>query len=210
MKQYRKKPIAVGAAQFTGLESADSIILWARSSGGQAISYHAERLELRAGNGEVSQMFEPEHIRIKTLEGVMKAGLGDWIIRGVSGEFYPCKPDIFAATYDAEEPTPTYVPETIPQKLTVTAKRFRKDLDDVLQKMKALRDEITTPGILLEGVEDQREVVANHVISLRAVEDAVMRQGMVLKCIGATPNPYPNSYKPESPVIEPTADGIKL
>lgn len=38
---------------------------------------------------------------IDTLEGIMHAGFGDWIIRGVKGEIYPCKPDIFAATYDA-------------------------------------------------------------------------------------------------------------
>ena len=37
---------------------------------------------------------------IKTLEGTMSAGPGDWIIRGVKGEIYPCKPDIFWATYD--------------------------------------------------------------------------------------------------------------
>lgn len=40
---------------------------------------------------------------IKTLEGQMRAGVGDWIIRGVKGEIYPCKPDIFAATYDPAE-----------------------------------------------------------------------------------------------------------
>lgn len=40
-------------------------------------------------------------IMIKTLEGDMFASPGDWIIKGVQGEFYPCKPDIFAATYDA-------------------------------------------------------------------------------------------------------------
>ncbi len=37
---------------------------------------------------------------IKTLEGEMRADVGDWIIRGVKGELYPCKPDIFAATYE--------------------------------------------------------------------------------------------------------------
>ena len=37
---------------------------------------------------------------IATLEGAMHASIGDWIIRGVKGEFYPCKPDIFAATYE--------------------------------------------------------------------------------------------------------------
>jgi len=42
---------------------------------------------------------------IPTLEGVMRGDIGDWIIRGVRGEYYPCKPDIFAATYEpVEEP----------------------------------------------------------------------------------------------------------
>lgn len=41
-----------------------------------------------------------EGLLIKTLEGVMRADPGDWIIKGVAGEFYPCKPDIFAATYE--------------------------------------------------------------------------------------------------------------
>jgi hypothetical protein len=42
-------------------------------------------------------------LQIVTLEGVMNANPGDWIIRGVKGEVYPCKPDIFAATYEKED-----------------------------------------------------------------------------------------------------------
>ena len=42
-----------------------------------------------------------DHAEIVTLEGVMTASLGDWVIKGVQGELYPCKPDIFAATYEA-------------------------------------------------------------------------------------------------------------
>ena len=41
--------------------------------------------------------------KITTLEGVHTANIGDWIIRGVKGEFYPCKPDIFTATYEPVE-----------------------------------------------------------------------------------------------------------
>ena len=40
------------------------------------------------------------HVDIHTMEGTMRGEVGDWIIRGVKGEFYPCKPDIFAATYE--------------------------------------------------------------------------------------------------------------
>lgn len=48
---------------------------------------------------------------IDTLEGVMRADPGDWIIRGVKGELYPCKPDIFAATYDPADPSEYVAPD---------------------------------------------------------------------------------------------------
>ena len=43
------------------------------------------------------------YAEIKTLEGVMRANEGDWIIRGIAGEYYPCKPDIFEQTYERVE-----------------------------------------------------------------------------------------------------------
>lgn len=45
------------------------------------------------------------HFGIETLEGFMRANTGDWIIKGVKGEHYPCKPDIFALTYESEAGT---------------------------------------------------------------------------------------------------------
>jgi hypothetical protein len=53
----------------------------------------------------------PDHAIIRTLEGDMRADLGDWIIKGVSDEVYPCKPEIFAATYEAVEPIAFGSPE---------------------------------------------------------------------------------------------------
>jgi hypothetical protein len=47
----------------------------------------------------------PVFMLISSLEGWMRAEIGDWIIRGVEGEFYPCKPSVFAATYEPEETT---------------------------------------------------------------------------------------------------------
>ncbi len=46
-------------------------------------------------------------LKIETLEGTMIANVGDFIIKGVNGEFYPCKPDIFEKTYETEVPTET-------------------------------------------------------------------------------------------------------
>ena len=84
MAKFRKKPVAIEAMQFDGSrESFDAIVAW---------------------SGATGWVYEPDSryrgLVIPTLEGDMEASPGDWIIRGVKGELYPCKPDIFAATYD--------------------------------------------------------------------------------------------------------------
>lgn len=85
--EYRKKPVVIEAIQLVDGESFDAIMRWRRSctpennSGGHA-----------PGLGW--------WIKFRTLEGEMTANQGDWIIRGIKGEFYPCKPDIFEATYE--------------------------------------------------------------------------------------------------------------
>lgn len=77
--KYRKKPVVVEAIQWTGANTTE-ILRWMLPD-----------LEPDA---------EANALTIKTLEGDMKAATGDFIIRGIKGEFYPCKPDIFAASYD--------------------------------------------------------------------------------------------------------------
>ncbi len=83
MAKFRKKPVEIEAVQFTG-HNDDEIA-----------SFVGE-------NGSDPREFGPSWY-IYTLEGVMRAEVGDWIIRGVKGEFYPCKPDIFEATYEDVE-----------------------------------------------------------------------------------------------------------
>ena len=82
--KFRKKPVVIEAMQYT-MDSCHAIHEWA------ALGDHVTSEACRLG------------IVIPTLEGDMKAELGDWIIRGVAGEFYPCKPDIFAQTYEPVE-----------------------------------------------------------------------------------------------------------
>jgi hypothetical protein len=85
--KYRKKPVVIEAMQFDGsVESALKIFAWAENRDG--IEYF-----VTTNGGPV--------IEIVTLEGVMRANKNDWIIRGVKGEFYPCKPDVFEMTYEA-------------------------------------------------------------------------------------------------------------
>jgi hypothetical protein len=80
MRKYRKKPVEVEAMLFNGA-NVIAVSQWLL---------------------ENEQQFEPGigSIIIVTLEGNMRADPGDWIIKGVKGEFYPCKPDIFEATYE--------------------------------------------------------------------------------------------------------------
>lgn len=93
MGHFRKKPVVIEAHRI-GDPWPDSF--WQNVVDNQIV-LHLEKLR-----GDVIG-----HVEIKTLEGVMRGEAGDWIIRGVKGELYPCKPDIFAATYEpVEDPRP--------------------------------------------------------------------------------------------------------
>lgn len=85
--KYRKKPVVIEARQWTGgPREAVFVIDWVLGGGGTARYVDFE---------------DGERLHIDTLEGTVRAAPGDYIIRGVKGEFYPCKPDIFEATYEA-------------------------------------------------------------------------------------------------------------
>ena len=85
MPKFRKKPVEIEAEKFE-VKNWLAIEKW---SG----------MKVRAvGNWKHDN--DVECMAVKTLEGTMHAMPGDWIIKGVKGEFYPCKPDIFEATYD--------------------------------------------------------------------------------------------------------------
>ena len=87
MPMFRKKPVVIEARYLDPdgeAEDWNTILKWC--------------------SGRASQNMEwGPHIEIDTLEGTHAALPGDWIIRGVAGEFYPCKPDIFEATYEPQE-----------------------------------------------------------------------------------------------------------
>lgn len=100
MDRFRKKPVEIEARQWDGTaEGAGPIIDWARENNG-TINYRCDDFEKCPNT--------PHHLSISTLEGDMKASEGDWIIKGIKGEFYPCKPDIFKDSYElASEPIDT-------------------------------------------------------------------------------------------------------
>lgn len=81
MAKFRKKPVVIEAVQWNGTNSVEVARFMGESLYGEWVN----------------------EISIRTLEGVMTASLGDWIIKGVNNEFYPCKPDIFEKTYESIE-----------------------------------------------------------------------------------------------------------
>lgn len=93
----------------------------------------------------------------------------------------------------------------------ISAKQFRKDADELLQRMKEHRIEIMRHARAQPetSFEDSSEVIAQHTLSIRDLESCIMRQGMTLKYIG-NPNPYPNSKDPSNTIVEHTSDGLKM
>jgi hypothetical protein len=77
--KFKKKPIIIDAIQYTG-DNATEILHWMFP--------------------DLENDAEANELTIKTLEGEMKVSKNDWVIKGVNGEFYPCKPDIFDKSYD--------------------------------------------------------------------------------------------------------------
>lgn len=82
-KAYKKKPVVIMAIQWTG-DNCDEVSLFLRG----------------ALLGRLGIIIPNAPFTIATLEGDHQANIGDWIIKSIQGEFYPCKPDIFKQTYD--------------------------------------------------------------------------------------------------------------
>ena len=93
MPKFRKKPVVIEAIQWTGNNLREIIGFTTLHPSARKWSWE-----------EYENVVRKEGLKIFTLEGSLMAGLGDWIIKGVKGEFYPCKPDIFEQTYGPVEP----------------------------------------------------------------------------------------------------------
>lgn len=96
--KFRKKPVIVDAVR---LNSSQSSIRECLTFMGQFIAL--EYMTLQKFSEFCDDVTIYGGIQIETLEGMMKANFGDYIIKGVQGEFYPCKPDIFEQTYEKVE-----------------------------------------------------------------------------------------------------------
>jgi hypothetical protein len=92
--KFRKKPVVIEAVQIEKRMDMLSPDWWANAVQSNQVILH--------GVGKLTR--DQPWVEIHTLEGVMRGDAGDWIIQGVQGELYPCKPDIFEMTYEPVEP----------------------------------------------------------------------------------------------------------
>ena len=92
IKQYRKRPVVISAVVWTGDNLREVIDFIGLNPSAGEWSWE-----------EYEQVVKIEGLKIFTLEGTHMATIGDYIIKGIQGEAYPCKPDIFAATYEPVE-----------------------------------------------------------------------------------------------------------
>lgn len=96
--KFRKKPVVIEAVRFGLQEYGDNPLTFEHVP-----AWLAQAID----EGAIQPVFRGEdywYLTVKTLEGPMTAGPGDWIIRGVEGELYPCKASVFDKTYEAVEP----------------------------------------------------------------------------------------------------------
>ena len=93
MAKFRKKPVVIDAVQWTGSNPDELIGFMLTGASIRRTNYQSAQGGIVVGGC----------LLIETLEGEMRADPFDWIIKGVKGEFYPCKPDIFATSYEAVE-----------------------------------------------------------------------------------------------------------
>lgn len=105
MQKFRKKPVVITAFQWQGPKVLHALTQWAAQADLDARKRLNRSFAMKHDGLPMPILLPidfvaPDKLEIKTPEGVMTADLGDWIICGVQGEFYPCKPDIFEATYE--------------------------------------------------------------------------------------------------------------
>ena len=144
MARYRKKPVVIEAIQWDGLNLEEI-----RRFVGSSLVYEIFDAAWKAGAGQ-----PVVDMKIKTLEGEMQVGRGDYIIKGVCGEFYPCKPDIFKETYESADAA-----DVAPKSEVV-----REVIEFIENEIKAMEDHTPTDELdkaiglvtwILLGVVDQ-------------------------------------------------------
>jgi hypothetical protein len=142
MNHFTKKPITISAIQWTG-DNLREVIAFTDGPPDTRTTHASMAWD------DYAELVKRDGLKIFTLEGKMSAAIGDWIIKGVKGEHYPCKPDIFAATYEAATsalPVVDHGPDSLER---IVAKR---DDERAEKTGAALAEHDAVTGLALRGL----------------------------------------------------------
>ncbi len=195
VRQFRKKPVVISALQFTG-DNVVAVLDFVTSGG-------AEAQTSRSGLT----------LYIKTLEGDMLASSGDWIIRGVKGEYYPCKPDVFADTYDPE-PDDRDVGPKLPSPYDSFDERVWAE--SFVAHVKLHPSIATDVGAMLSwfasalmrGYDEAKAAERRACVTNRDVEARFAEQGLMSRPI-VDPNPSPEKIAVLRKILEDATEAIE-
>lgn len=137
MKKFRKKPVVIEAIQWTG-ENIVDVAEFMHSCSGFNINKFTKT------------------VIIETLEGTMSASKDDYIIKGVQGEFYPCKPDIFEQTYETVSGD-EFITEVNITELLKVAEASEKQYDQVVKQNRDLQTQLNAYKKELSDIKTQIE-----------------------------------------------------
>jgi hypothetical protein len=164
VSKFRKKPVVIEAVQLTWANWSEVCDFVSKEAFGGGCYVAPDGAETNDCNGRIG-------LHIKTLEGTMLAGENDWVIRGIKGEFYPCKPDIFAATYE---------PATDDDPLRAEGRR--EGLREAAAHLRTRADDYEGHVTMWDGVADRYRELAGELDTL----DAALAAGTEATTKGAT------------------------
>lgn len=157
VQEFVKNPVEIEAVQYLGPFQHDDFLEWIGE------------------NARISQSPSsdtPDSLEIQTLEGVMRVSNGDWVIKGVEGEFYPCKPAIFVKTYhekvlDTEKVSHFAFGQSEPiEVVTTKSSEFQRELQALINKH-SLENGSNTPDFILASLLENLLVDWNHATRAR-------------------------------------------
>ena len=185
MKQYRKKPVTIEAVQFDGLNPTE------------IKDYVGENCEVEIYDNEVTPPVA--RIIIHTLEGDMEVSKGDYVIKGVKGEFYPCKPDIFEQTYEPAE-IQKELEEAAKEYAKITFKKPHSDNPD--EEITIIEPDKYAGFIAGARYEDEQlseKIAAAYQLGLADKEKQMMSEAVECIVEDWNPEPHPEITIPLNP-----------
>lgn len=177
--RFRKKPIVIEAVKYAGngnVEPRGAVPPWMHNAFADGT--------LRSTNGN-------DPLVVRTLEGDMTVAIGDWIIRGVKGEIYPCKPDIFSATYHPVEASDKIDLTDAVREAIVASREYDPDFS-TLEQIQMLRESFRESQLAVRRLSEQLTATNSRLAKVREFQPDLSKASSALRFIANEPDFVPS------------------